>query len=306
LDTKGYRTITGNEEKTPVMKQHITLKHDIQHPRFDADKLENYNLLIFVGHDVFSYALVQQDGLTELDTVMYLKAYTIAPQENFFSYKLLISDIFEEEELFANVFASVRISMNTAKYTLVPKILFKPGNLKDYFVFNHASDDDCQLFYDEINNNDFVVIYAVDHYLLSAIDVAFDNYTLKHSTSYLLPDVLGQQQSMHNVIYLHVQKEFVDAVCIKKGKLHLLNTYKYSAPNDFLYYVINMCKKTNVNYKKDKCVVFGNITSTDYHYQLLNKYVPNNQLASFPSSKHYHKQLDTILPHEYYNLLCIK
>ena len=138
----------------------IQVNQNIRHKLFTGNRLTNHSLVLYIGRDELSYAVIQESDRM----VVHLKSFRLKEAGNFYAYKLLLKDFFEQEDLLKADFKSVSVGLNVGNYTLVPARYFDDSQIEKYYAFNFPQDADsgAQLTHDHIGGVKVMNVYAVD------------------------------------------------------------------------------------------------------------------------------------------------
>lgn len=280
----------------------IQVNQNVKHKFFDKNKINNHSLILYIGRDEISYAIIN-----DIDCmVVFLKSLRIKEAGNFFAYKLSVKDFFEQEELLKARFKSVSIGINAGPYTLIPTRYFEETHIEKYYSLNYPYDGSAVLRHDHIGAAKTVNIYSIDSFLLETINATFSKYTIKHATSYLLEDVLSENVfNRRKVMYLNVQKHNADVIGLDKNNLVFTNTYYYQTPDDFLYYALNTAKQINFDPYTDECVLLGEVTEDYQQYEVCHRYISDVKFGDRPGYYSYCDELSVLPTNYHYNLFCI-
>ena len=235
--------------------------------------------------------------------VVYLKAYRLKEVQNEYAYKLLVKDFLEQEEILDNTFSKVEIAIAAPEYTLVPSRYLDENALEDYLNFNHnvpaGSEIYAERFGGGVVNN---IVYAVDRYLLNAIEARFKKFSLQHALTQLVNGLIREHKSNDNGMYVNVQRGYIDLVVLHGSQMQLCNSYAYQTPEDLLYYVLNAAQHSNLSTHKDSFVFSGDINQDTAEYQLAQRYLENIGLSKRPTNRLFTPELD-VLEKQYHRAL---
>ncbi len=270
---------------------------------FDRNMLNNHSLILYIGRDEVSYAILQEAQ----NQIVYLKSYRLPDSHNTYAFKQALHTFFAQEDIIRNNFVSVHIGINAAHQTLVPKAYFDEQELEKYFDFNFQyKPQKHQVFYEKLVISDVVNVFAVDKEVLKLIEEGVGkNYQLKHAATFLIDQIIGVNKGSHKKMFVNVQKHHLDITTIQGNQLLYHNTYYYETSNDFLYYTANAAKHTGVNLSNDKVVMLGDINEDHIKFQLCKKYIANVHLGSRPITKNYCTELAVLPDNYHYNLFSI-
>lgn len=282
----------------------IQLHHNIKYKFFDKNDPAKH-LHLYIGRNEVSYTIVNANT----NTVVWLKSFRLTDTDNFFTFKLAVNDLFEQEDAFKYDYQKISVGLHAAPFTLIPEKYFDAGKLDKYLSFNVPFDGSGRIHYDPIESQAAYLVCGIDYYLLESLDSHFPRYSLTHAaTSWLnglFKEHAHEKISTLSGIFANLQKHYLDIAVVKNGKLQLLNTYYYEVGSDILYYLLNAARQTHADIKTEPTVFLGDITEDYPHYKLCRKFLPNLVLGQRPKQLNYCDELD-ILPNNYhYNLFCI-
>jgi len=278
----------------------IQVSQQIKHRLFDRNNTRHLNLTIYVGYDELSFAIddEQESG------IVFLKSYRLKDANNYFAYKLLLSELLEQEELFTNQYNKISIGLNAANYTLVPHKYYDPSSAERYFDFNVQYDGSSKIMTNFIEGVNCFAIFAMDFQLLETLTNIFGNFILQHAVSYLIPALPTKEGEKR--LYANLQKNNMDIVCVDGDKLIFCNTFKFNNPSEYLFHLLNASKQSGIDPDTDQFIILGDINSDQQHYQLSKDYLVNLSFANRPADKKYCMELDIIAPHQHFNLFAIR
>ena len=221
---------------------------------------------------------------------------------------MLLQDVLDRELELKNNFNKVIIGIGNVPQTLVPKSYTHRNNLDSFFQFNQGENamDQSKIFADGVYTSDIDNVYAVKEYLLDVLTDFFGEYSLQHSLSFILKELLIENfSSFSKKIFVHTESQYLDVFCFQKDQLLLSNTYRYREAEDYLYFIINAARQIDFDFNNDDLVLLGDIEKSDKVYRLAQQYFANVKLSEQPTSKTYCPELKALPSQLYYNLYSI-
>jgi len=160
---------------------------------------------------------------------------------------LLLQNI--KEHLAANTAFSERFGHVILLYqnelaTLVAKDLFNPAHTADYLKFNSKILKLDVIEFDELSNNNIVVVYVPLMNINNYIFEAFGEFTFKHTATILIETLLNQEKSSDSKVYVNVNSAHFEMLVLKNRGLEFYNYFEFSSPEDFIYYVLFTDRKS--------------------------------------------------------------
>lgn len=195
--------------------------------------------------------------------------------------------LIELENAFSNIpelqgeFYEINVIYATNIYTVVPSALFDENKASSYLKFNAKLFGNDFVAFDTIENYEMVVVYIPFMNINNYIFERFGSFKYFHSTSILLRYILdSEKNSEDEKAFVHVSPTMFDLVLIKKGSLELCNTYSYSAPEDFIYYILFGFEQLGLNPETTKTQLLGSITEDDDNYKIAYQFIRNITVPS--------------------------
>ena len=279
----------------------IQAKTKIQTTSLDLTDLNNNHLSIQFSLDGFSFCILDKDN----NTFIALHDYSFNEVNNT-PQKLLenISSIFKEEGLLQKKYHTVNISHVNDLSTLVPKPLFDEERLSDYVKFNTKVLATDYLVYDEIKNLDianvFIPYVNVNNFLIDQ----FGEFEYKHYASVLIESLLGiYKYSLVPHMFAHIMDDHFEIIVIADKKLQLYNTFRFTAKEDFIYYILFTAEQLKLNPEKFELMLLGRIEKEDELYEIAYKYVRNVSLIENRSKYSFDDQITESDKRTYFSLL---
>lgn len=207
-----------------------------------------------------------------------------------------IDQLFTEQQWNAKTFSEVKLIHSSHLYTVVPSALFEEKKASEYLKFNTKILSTDFVSYDEVDNQDLVIVYLPFVNANNFIFDRFGSFSYFHSITLLLSHFLKIEKfAKAPKVYLHVQKDFFDCIVLKGNKLMLCNSYPYKTPEDFIYFVLFCFEQLQLNPDEIETVLCGEVQMNSELYEILFTYVRNvtfyeENLGEFPETEA-HEQL---------------
>lgn len=229
--------------------------------------------------------LVLQVSLTELSfcVIDLITHKVLHTQEVQFEKNKVIEEqlwrAFVDFSILANAYDEVVVLHNNNLNALVPTSLFDPTFLASYLQYNIKVFETDFFAYDTLLpyeiNNVYVPFMNINNFLLDQ----FESFDYKNSNSILLKKCLEYSKNKEEKqVFVHVQKEQFELVVVKNQELLLFNSFQYSTPEDFIYYVLFTCEQLQLNPETVKVHLFGNCSEEDAIYKMAYTYIRNCSL----------------------------
>lgn len=184
--------------------------------------------------------------------------------------------VFIEQNWIADQFTEVKLVHSSHLYTVVPTALFDENKASEYLKFNTKILSTDFVSYDEIENQDLVVVYLPFVNANNFIFEKFGSFSYFHGTTLLLTHFLKlEKYALQHKVYIHVQKDFFDCFVLKGNRLLLCNSYSYKTPEDFIYFILFCFEQLKLNPNEVLVEVCGAISRSSDLFEILYTYIRN-------------------------------
>jgi Protein of unknown function (DUF3822) len=189
---------------------------------------------------------------------------------------LEIDNVFSEQNWQNKEFAEVKLIHTSLLYTVVPSVLFDETKASEYLKFNTKILSTDFVSYDEVENQDLVVVYLPFVNANNFIFDKFGSFSYFHSITLLLSHFLKIEKfAKEPKVYIHVQKDFFDCIVVNGHQLMLCNSYSYKTPEDFIYFILFCFEQLKLNPNEIKTVLCGAVQRDSELFEIIYTYVRN-------------------------------
>lgn len=192
----------------------------------------------------------------------------------------LIEDAFKSHPALSKKFTQVQIIYDSELYTVVPLPLFERKNASDYLKFSTKILSTDFVAYDELPSEDKVVVYIpytnVNNYFFDK----YGSFNFYHSITLFLKYVL-QSSILEPVpkVIAHIKNGSFDLAIIKDQKLALINSYRISTSDDFLYYILFAYEQLGLDTNEIPLTFIGAISAENSIYKKAYQYIRHCNIA---------------------------
>lgn len=256
-------------------------KRKVNNTAIKADTKDFKKLSIQVSLNGLSFCVVDtiSNKIIQSESILFKKELN--------PYNLLqeLQPLLEKNNTHTQEFSEVIVIHKNQLFSIVPKTLFNPNELESYLSYNTKILATDLLAFDEIENQEMVIVYVPFVNVNNYIYELFGEFTYKHNSSVMLHTLLGNTNVPKNhVCYIHVSKKQMDITVLNAKKLKLHNSFSFSSKEDFIYYVLFTLEQLHLDPETITLKLFGAIEEEDDLYAICYKYVkditlfiPNNQ-----------------------------
>jgi len=224
----------------------------------DINSTANYKLSIQVSLDGFYFSLLD---ILRNKFVLY-RSYEPADDSQF-SFDD-ISKVLREDDFLGRSFSSVIISAPSPKATIIPAALYDPAGRNDYLSLNSEIGKSEVVRLNRLTYPDAYLIFSVNSDIAAVMAGSFPAAEPVHHLKPLLYNLLlANIAQSEAALHLHVEKSFINMVCLDGNKVKLCNTFEYRSISDLLYYVLFVADKAGVVPGKSTITTSGATTRFD-------------------------------------------
>lgn len=165
---------------------------------------------------------------------------------------------------------------NNSFNTFVPAALFDENNPGAYLQYNTKVFESDFFAFDFIENyniyNVYIPLVNVNNFLIDQ----FGAFEYKNTNSILTEKLLDISKPDNGYeVFVHVQDFNFEIIVANNKKLQLFNSFEYTTPQDFLYYLLFTLEQLKL--EPDSCIVtlLGKINEQNPSYLLAYTYIRN-------------------------------
>lgn len=278
----------------------MNLLHNIIEPTFNDQATEDYLLSLLAGGDSFSYLITHADTRQVLGLRTYMRSSADKTLLQF------LKRVLPQDALLKKTFRAVRLAWHSAKYTLIPALLWEEQHAETYLktAVRVHSGEQC-LHHSIAIEPSLKTVFAAESSPLNLLRQQFIDCTVSHSLSGMLLFLMQKLSSQDELTAVaHLYADTWTITILHKNKLLYHNTFKYKSASDCLYYTLAVYKYLNLNPQKNTLYLSGDLVADSEIYQLLHKYIQHISFIERPDNYVYSESFTSkIASHFYLELL---
>jgi hypothetical protein len=202
-------------------------------------------------------------------------------------------------------FRSARVAIVNELTTLIPSALYREEDQKKYVEFNFDIPN-AHIRSEQIHAFDAVNIYAFSEVLSQRVGQLFNTPVIYHHTTALLQGINPSfKKRDEKRMCIHVRTGFVDIVVTAGKKLIFINSFRFTDPDDLVYYVLFVSDRLQLNPEQVMTTLAGAVKKESSLFQLLYKYIRNLDFNSRPEAFNYSYVFNEAPAHHYFNLFSL-
>lgn len=291
---------------TATTSGNYKLVKKIKAEQFDVEKLHQYSLSMQIGIRDFQFCITD----IESNTCLLMEDYLLEGVKTINTRLDVLAKLFENHHLLmAGFWNSIKVSIKSHKFSLVPSSLFVKESTQDYLAVNSQVNSNIEdvYFYKHISTN-AVNVFAGDKRLINWINSLYPSKEIQviHQGSALIEGILRYDDHTHEkTMFCIVDRGILHVFVSENQKLHYYNQFAVKSSNDYLKYIMLVFREFGLNQRSQKVILWGNINQQSPHFELLNKYIGNLSFGSKPSYLKFNYVFDDIPDHQQFDLFSI-
>ena len=287
---------------TSTAKSDFKLIKRVKDPKFEIDNLHHYTLALQIG--IYDFQLCVIDGRS--GNVLYFEDFKLENIKTVNTRLKVLHSLFDNHHfLTAGFWNSVKVSIKSHKFSLVPIDHFLETSASDYLVINSEVKPNMEevLFYKH-QSSEVVNVFAVDRKLLSWIKSMYPAIAVQiaHQGSALMEGIMNYQDlGTEKKMFCNVDRGILHIIVTENKKLLYYNQFAARQSEDYLKYVMTVFKEVGLSPKKHAIRMWGSLKQQSKHVELLKKYFRDIQYAGKPKNLLFSHAFDEIPDYHYFD-----
>ncbi|MFH0864586.1 MAG: DUF3822 family protein [Bacteroidota bacterium] len=166
------------------------------------------------------------------------------------------------------------ILIDNPVFTIVPDELFNPGDAKKYLSFTHSYQANEGISIDKTGKVDSHNVYWLPQEIYTFIDRYFLLHEFRHFATIFL-NCCFLKNKHQEAVYVYASENILYAVVFKTGKPVLCNAYEYCTKEDFVYFVMNIFEKLQLNLQTTSLFISGENENAVEYKKAISGYIVN-------------------------------
>ncbi|MDF2158523.1 DUF3822 family protein [Algoriphagus sp. CAU 1675] len=196
--------------------------------------------------------------------------------------KLIVSDPFLKLDVPANVY------LHHAGFSLVPGVLFSPGNEASYLSFVQDLPKDLEFYNTPLDSNNLQVVSFVDHKIKKALEARFSELNFYHGScsflSYLFKErfnLIGQE------ILINVFGKHMYVAAFTDQELSTFNMFEINNKEDILKYALILISQLKYDRNHVRVNLYGVPSKSDITEDWGKEYFQNFRILTPHANQNY-------------------
>ena len=248
------------------------LVRKIKDEKFDVEKLHQYGLSMQVGIRDFQFCITDE----ETNTCLLIEDYILENVKTIKTRLSILEALFDSHHLLmAGFWKTIKLSIKSHKFSLVPSSHFIEESMRDYLLLNcEISDAVEDLYYYKHISSNAVNIFAADKRLVKWIRSLYlsKNIQIIHQGSALIEGILRyDDHTNEKTVFCIVDRGILHVFVSENQKLHYYNQFAVKESKDYLKYLMLVYREFNLSQRNQKSNNLGKYYSGLRTYQVTSK-----------------------------------
>ncbi|MCF8335518.1 MAG: DUF3822 family protein [Bacteroidales bacterium] len=234
----------------------------------DLNRAHTYRLSIQFSLNGFSFSI--------LDLVrgkyIALKHISLVEENTYDQKGEKIQEVFKSDPCLQVDYKKVAMLVVSPKSVLIPSSYFKQQDLAQYFKFHYDLQELEELHFNYIQAIEAYNIFSLPNPVSNVIIGNFNKTHFYHQGLPVIDYYINNSPGNHTFCILSVYEDFIDIAVFNGYKLHLYNSFYWSAYEDVLYYLLYAYKQLNLELTENELYVTGNLNNKKELKQMINQY----------------------------------
>ncbi len=210
-----------------------------------------------------------------------------------------IEEVVASATLLNQEFESVVLIHQNNLATLVPTPLFEDQNLESYLKFSIKTFSTDFIAFDTLEQVAIKNVYIPYVNINNFFFQKYGAFEYKHQSTVLIDKLILQaKNTQQDHFYVHIEKNQMDIVVLKKGQLELYNSFSYATKEDVLYYILFTAEQLSLNPEEFELCFTGWIDLDSELYTFAYEYIRN--ISFLKVSNVLFEQNNSINTHHYF------
>ncbi len=247
--------------------------------RLNAETAARSLRWMVVGADGISLAVMSDTGEVWALQAWNFQGSALSNAEQY------IRMILGQEATLQYTYAQSHWAWSEPQVTLVPRRLFNPDHLSDYFKILLRPGHTYTYAFESLPVFDCFLVYAVETSLqqLSLLQRSA-SVSVKHLSGPLLQAFHHLADYADHQVFVHFRFQSVQIAVFERRNLLFFNSFPFQHANDALYFILLAYEQFKLNPLELPLVLSGNLLEDSEIFRLLRRYIRTIRFAPLPSS----------------------
>ncbi|XOV91117.1 MAG: DUF3822 family protein [Bacteroidota bacterium] len=273
---------------------------------FDLEKRSIYTLTIQIGITDMQLCVVNR----QTGRCLTIEDYRFENVRTINNRLDVVKQIYERHPYLSyHDWGTIKLSLKTHKYALVPASVFLSEHAEDYLSVNAEVNQKIEeiQYYRHISCN-AIHLFAVDRKLVETIKSYYPKKQIElisQACALIEGTLQYDDHSMEKTMFCLSDKGILHIIVSQNQKLTFYNQFAVRKPEDYLKYIMLVMQETRLNPKSSNVIMWGGVSADSSIINTLKKYIRNISLGSKPKFLRFEGQLDELQDHKFFDVYSI-
>lgn len=274
--------------------------------RFELEKLGIYTLSIQIGITDMQLCVTNR----QTSRCLVLEDYRFENVRTINNRLEVVKQLFERHPFLSGQdWGTIKLSLKTHKYTLVPASVFLSEHSEEYLAVNAEVNTKIEVikYYRHISCN-AIHLFAGDRKLIDTVQSIYPKKQIEivSQNCALIEGILQyDDHTVEKTMFCFVDRGILHIIVSQNQKLIFYNQFAVRESEDYLKYIMLVMQETRLNPKSSNVVMWGGIRADSPVIGTLKKFIRNISLGTKPKFLKFEGRLDELPDHQYYDAYSI-
>ena len=236
---------------------------------YNKENTHLYNLSIQVGLDGFSFVIKEREKGNIRR--FFSNSYTRDTVNDNTLTDAVERDIRVNPEL-TFPYNKITIYYESQHYLLIPTDVFEKEKARQLLEIMHPLNELDEIHFHDIPSIQSTLVYTVHTEILALLTNTLPKTAQVLCTADYFFNLPLESNLKDKVLYAQVYNDYVNIAYTENGKPLLVNTYRYTNDNDFVYHLLNIIKQQEAEKQAISIIFEGKLTRLSNVYRLVNRF----------------------------------
>jgi len=255
--------------------------YDIKAKDFVEHLSTHYDLSVLVSMDRFFYVVKTEKEVLALRTHHF-------PAHNYLQLQVAFEHICQSDRLLRLPYRRIHVALLSPTTTLIPVDLYDAARTRFYLEHNAVLTDNDVVLEDKLFDIGTHQVYAFNQTIFETLQTQLPEAEFSHALSNLI--VAYGRFNKGKTVYANLIGTYIQIVVFDGQKLLFANTFTQHSDKDVMYFIGLIYNQLELDWKKNRLVLSGEITPESLSYFTLQKYIKHLEFLDNPTYVFKHHQ----------------
>ena len=252
-------------------------------PQFDLTLGLQNKLSILLRQNGFSFLVTHASSRRILKLESYSSVNSLQNENGWPSAGSDYFEYLKSNELSGLRYEHINIALASGKLTLAPNDFISAGNERSLMAIAHKLEGNEEIITEAIYNSGPVIAIAIPKHVCHFYSSLFQGASIHCSPAVFVKGLMrGYSDLIARQVFLNVYNGYFEMCIIQGTRLLYLNTFRYSAASDVVYYVVFVLEQLGFVPSEETITLMGEISENETIFNQLKVYCASLNFAKIP------------------------